>query len=258
MSKKALLAVSFGTSHEDTLEKTIVALEQDLSAAFPDYDLHRAFTSGMILRVLAKRGVHINDVPAALELLLEEGYTEVVMQPTHIMNGDEYEKMVAHASPYVERFERFSTGKALLTSIQDYRDTIEALLAELPPKTEGKAIVFMGHGTEHFANAAYAMLDYMFHDMGRGDILVGTVEGYPELPQVVKKLKHRSQVKELELRPLMIVAGDHAKNDLAGDEEDSWRTQLEELGYQVSCTLMGMGEYPGIRKLFVKHAQEAN
>lgn len=256
--KKALLAVSFGTSHRDTLEKTIAAAERDLAAAFPERKLYRAFTSGMILRKLAREdGLQIDDVPSALARLAEEGYTDVLVQPTHIINGDEYDKLRALAAGQAGRFQRVAFGVPLLTEPEDYQACVSALLAELPPEEEGRAVVLMGHGTGHPANAAYALLEYVLHDWGRRDVLVGTVEGWPGLEEVLRRLAERPAVRRVELRPLMLVAGDHAKHDLAGDGEDSWKSRLEGAGYETSCVLRGLGEYPGIRALFVEHARRA-
>lgn len=257
MKKEALLAVSFGTSHQDTLEKTITAIEDDLKVAFPEKSLYRAFTSGMILRVLEVRGIQIDDVKTALEKLIQAQYTHVLIQPTHIMNGDEYDKLCRQAREFQGQFTEFKIGTPLLTAVEDYKKTAEALVAILPQQMADTAIIFMGHGTTHHANSAYTMLEYVLHDMGRTDILIGTVEGYPALSEVINRLKERGDVTKLSLYPLMIVAGDHAKNDLAGDEDDAWRSQLTALGYEVTCTLMGLGEYAGIRQIFVNHAENA-
>lgn len=256
MSQNALLAVSFGTSHRDTLEKTIAAIETDLAAAFPERTLRRAFTSGMILRKLEREGTPIDDVPAALERLAAEGYTDVLVQPTHIMNGDEYDKLMDQAAPFRERFARLAFGRPLLTGAEDHLQAVRALMADLPAREPGRAILYMGHGTEHFANSCYALLEYIFHDLGRTDVVIGTVEGYPGFEEAARRIQELGAAK-VELRPLMIVAGDHAKNDLAGPEEDSWRSRLEREGYAVTCLLRGLGEIPGIRALFVDHAKEA-
>ena len=132
--------------------------------------------------------------------------------------------------------------------------TLAGRRLEAEPET---AHIFMGHGTEHFANAAYCQLEYMLHDSGRTDVVLGTVEGYPGLEEVFRRLDERKAVQKVVLHPLMVVAGDHAKNDLAGDEPESWKSRLLERGYQVSCELKGLGEYPQIRALFVRHALEA-
>ena len=258
MAEKAVLVVSFGTTHLDTLEKTIQPIEWDIAGRMPGRVQRRAFTSGMILRRLAAReGLHIDDVPRALERLAGEGCDDVVLQPTHIMNGDEFDKLCAQAQPYRDRFRRMAFGRPLLTTLEDYRDLTAALIDLLPEAEEGTAHVFMGHGTEHYANAAYCQLEYMLHDSGRTDVVLGTVEGYPGLAEVFRRLGERKTVKKVVLHPLMVVAGDHAKNDLAGDEPESWKSRLMGQGYQVSCELKGLGEYPQIRALFVRHAMEA-
>lgn len=258
MSKKAILAVSFGTSHWDTLEKNIAAIERDLAAAYPDWEVRRAFTSGMILRKLRQRdGVEIDDTAQALARLHREGFDTVVVQPTHVMNGEEYHKLLAQAEPYRARFARMSFGRPLLTAAEDYAALGRALMEALPAQRADTAVLYMGHGSEHQANSAYALMEYAFHDLGRKDVVIGTVEGYPGFGEALRRLKERPQVRRVELRPLMTVAGDHAKNDLAGDEEDSWRRRLEAEGYETVCVLTGLGEHPAVRALFVEHARQA-
>lgn len=256
--KKAILVVSFGTTFLDTLEKTIAAIEKDIAAAFPDRKLFRAFTSGMIMkRLLERDGMEIDNVTKAMERLLAEGYTDVVVQPTHVMNGDEYDKLRLMAAPFEEKFDRLVFGAPLLTATQDYYDAVEAICAHLPEKKAGAAVVLMGHGTPHHANAVYAALEYVFKDSGREDVAVGTVEGYPELDEVCRRLAEMKDIQSVTCLPLMVVAGDHARNDMAGDEEDSWKSQLSAKGYEVTCLLEGLGEYPEIRSIFVRHALEA-
>lgn len=256
--KQAILAVSFGTSYPDTLKKTIAAIEDDLAAAFPERELRRAFTSGMIIRKLARRdGIRIDTVDEALERLAADGFTDVLVQSTHIMNGDEYDKLRALAAPFAGRFARLRFGTALLTSVEDYQAAARALMDTLPPIEADRAVVYMGHGTGHHANSAYALLEYVLHDLGRTDVVIGTVEGYPGFDEVCRRLAGRPNVKRLLLRPLMVVAGDHAQNDLAGDEEDSWNSMLAARGYGTACELTGLGEVPGIRAIFVDHARAA-
>ena len=183
MAGQAVLVVSFGTSHLDTLEKTIQPIEWDIAGRMTGRVQRRAFTSGMILRKLERRdGLHIDDVPQALSRLAAEGFDDVVLQPTHIMNGDEYDKLAAQTEPFREKFVRLAVGRPLLTTVQDYKVTAQALLQVLPTREKDTALVFMGHGTEHFANSAYCQLEYVFHDLGRTDILVGTVAGPPVQP----------------------------------------------------------------------------
>ena len=258
MGKKAILAVSFGTSYRETLEKNITAIEAALAGALPHRDLHRAFTSSMIMKKLqARDGLSVPNTAQALENLLAKGYDDVVVQPTHLMNGDEYDKLMAQARPFAGRFARLAFGKPLLSGIGDYPAAARALEAWFPERRDDRAVVLMGHGTGHFANAAYALLEYVFHDRGRVDVLIGTVEGYPTLEEVLRRLGERPGVKHVDLWPLMVVAGDHAQNDMAGDDEAAWRVRLEAAGYRVTCHLNGLGENPGIRALFAAHALAA-
>lgn len=258
MNDKALLAVSFGTSYPEALARNIKATEEALADAMPDRRLFRAFTSGMILRKLARRdGLHIDDVPAALARIAQAGCSDVVIQPTHVMNGDEYDKLCLQAAPWRASFSRFTVGAPLLTAIQDYRDVAAALMEAIHAPATDEALVFMGHGTGHYANAAYAALEYVLHDGGWRRAFVGTVEGYPTLEEVLRRLAEQPGVGRVRLYPLMLVAGDHARNDMAGDEPDSWKSRLEAEGYAVSCALTGLGEYPGIRKIFAAHARRA-
>ena len=256
--KKALLAVSFGTSYRETLEKTIARIEADLAAALPERTLFLAFTSGMILRKLERRdGLHIDDVPQALARLAAEGYEDVLIQPTHILNGDEYEKLCAQAAPWGEKFARLAVGMPLLTAAEDYRAAADALMEALPAPAADEALVFMGHGSEHFANAAYALLEYTLHDRGWKRCFLGTVEGYPALEEVFRRLAEHPEIRRVRLQPFMVVAGDHATNDMAGAEEDSWRSRLERAGYPVECVVRGLGEYPAFRARFAAHARAA-
>ena len=259
MEEKGLLTVSFGTSFPEALARCIVPTEGAIAAALPDRRPYRAFTSGMILRKLARRdGVVIDDVPAALGRMLADGVRDVVIQPTHIMNGDEFDKLRAQAGPWRDKFRRLAVGAPLLTSIGDYRDAAHALLAQLPPLADDQALVLMGHGTGHHANAAYAALEYQLHDMGRGRIFLGTVEGYPTLAEVRRRLAEHPAVRRVLLAPFMLVAGDHAQNDMAGPGPDSWRSILAGDGYAVSCRMAGLGEYPGIRAILAAHARAAD
>lgn len=258
MSTKALLVVSFGTSYPRALEQDIEATEQAIADALPDRTLFRAFTSGMILRKLAKRdGVEIDDVPAALARICGEGYTDVVVQPTHIMNGDEYDKLCTQAAPWGERLERLRIGAPLLTTVEDYQAAAAALMEQFHPPAQEEALVFMGHGTGHFANASYLKLEYMLHDLGWKRAFLGTVEGYPTLEEVRRRLAECQGVRRVLLTPFMLVAGDHANNDMAGPDPDSWKSVLEADGYEVTCRVAGLGEYPGIRAIFAAHAQAA-
>lgn len=257
-AKKAILAVSFGTSHHQTRKDTIEAIEKAIAAACPDRLIRRAFTSGMIIRKLQGEGVSIDDVAAAMDKLIAEGVTDLIVQPTHVMDGFEYEKMRDQVEPFRSRFAQIKLGAPLLDSDEDYAQVVEALAAETKDhEAEDVAIVWMGHGTEHPANSAYGKLERCFRQAGYQRHFIGTVEAEPGLEEVAAAVKACQGIKKVVLLPLMIVAGDHAVNDMAGDEEDSWKTAFEEAGYEVECVLKGMGQYPAIRQIFVRHTKEA-
>lgn len=251
---KAILVVSFGTSHLDTLEKTITAIEHKVAESFPEYAVYRAFTSQMILNKLQREeNLFFFNIKEAMEQMAEDGIETVIAQPTHVINGFEYDKMKSDLMEYADRFQRIRVGKPLLSSVEDYKKTIHALMAEIELR-DGEFLVLMGHGTEHHANSAYPSLEYTLHSLGYDRVLVGTVEGFPELRNVKKKLEN-AEVNKVILMPFMIVAGDHAKNDMAG-EEDSWKTELENSGYDVKAVCKGLGEIEGIRNIYIEHIEE--
>ena len=256
-TKKAILAVSFGTSHNDTRESTIDAIERDIHAAFPDYALYRAWTSKMIIKKLLKRDqVHISTVREAMEEMRADGITDVLVQPTHVINGIENDLMKEDALAYRDDFHSISFGDPLLTSTQDNLDVIRAIADEFSHLKEDEALILMGHGTTHYANAIYAALDYTFKDKGYRNIFLGTVEAYPSMESLMRMVQS-FQPKKVFLAPFMIVAGDHAKNDMAGDDPDSWYSQFIAAGFDAEPVLKGLGEYPGIRRIFVEHVRAA-
>ncbi|MEY8427698.1 sirohydrochlorin cobaltochelatase [Lachnospiraceae bacterium 46-15] len=256
-TKKAILAVSFGTSHNDTREVTIDAIERDMQNAFPDYKLYRAWTSRMIIKKLKTRdGIHVNTVKEAMEQILADGITDVVVQPTHVINGIENDLMKEDVLSFRENFHSISFGDPLLTSEQDSLRVIQSVAEEFPDLKQEEVLVLMGHGTTHYANSIYAALDYTFKDKGHKNIFLGTVEAYPSMETLMKMVKDYNPSKVI-LAPFMIVAGDHAKNDMAGDDPDSWYSQFAAAGFQVEAALKGLGEYPGIRRLLVEHLKAA-
>ncbi len=255
--KKAILAVSFGTSYHDTRERTIDAIEQDLADAFPGYALYRAWTSKMILAKLKKRdGLHICNVKEAMERMRKDHITHVIVQPTHVINGIENDLMIKDVLSYSDDFQKISFGRPLLTSQQDNEDTIHALMEQWRDLEKDEVLVLMGHGTTHYANAVYAALDYTLKDLGFDHVFLGTVEAYPSLDTLMKQVK-KFRPSKVHLAPFMIVAGDHACNDMAGDNPDSWRYQFEQAGFHVECHMLGLGEYPGIRRILIQHAKES-
>ena len=256
-SKKAILVVSFGTSHEDTRKVTIDAIEREISEAYPDYKIYRAWTSKMILAKIKKRdNVHINNVKEAMEQMRKDGITDVIVQPTHVINGIENDLMQEDALSYQEYFKSICFGSPLLTSESDSEKVINTIANEFSYLSDGEALVLMGHGTTHFSNAIYAALDYAFKDKGHPNIFLATVEAYPSMASLLPMLKAYGP-KKITLAPFMIVAGDHAKNDMDGDDPGSWKSQLEAQGYETVSVLKGLGEYEGIRRLFVEHVKDA-
>lgn len=251
--KKAILVVSFGTSYHETRKKTIEACENKIKENFEGYDFYRAFTSGMIINKLKKRdNIFIDNPQEALERLYNDGYKEVIVQSLHIICGDEYNKLKDMVDGFKDKFEKISLGRPLLTYIDDYRETVLAVKKDLDKMDIDEAIVFMGHGTGHESHASYPAIEYMFRDYGI-NAFVGTVEGYPEIEQVIKKLKDK-KIKTVDLLPFMLVAGDHAINDMASDEDDSWKTILEREGFIVKTHIKGLGENPYIQDKFKNHA----
>ncbi|MBC8569309.1 sirohydrochlorin cobaltochelatase [Zongyangia hominis] len=255
--KKAILVVSFGTSYNDTREATIGAIEKEIADAFPDYEVRRAFTSQTIIDKLKDRdGLEIDNVTQAVERLIADGFGTVICQPTHVMHGLEYDDMMAEVGAYADSFEMLRFGEPLLSSAEDYKEMAEALVANIPSSGGDEAVVVMGHGTEHFANATYAALDYTLKDLGHSRYFVGTVEAYPRLDSVVKGVEAMG-AKKVILAPLMIVAGDHATKDMASDEEGSWKMEFKKRGYEVDIVMKGLGEYPQVRALYVSHVRAA-
>ncbi|TBL89536.1 sirohydrochlorin cobaltochelatase [Hafnia alvei] len=253
--KKAILIISFGTSYHETRAKTIDACERRLAESCPDRDAFRAFTSEMIIRKLAKRdAMQIDNPNQALQRLAEQGYQDVVIQSLHIINGDEYEKVVTQVRAHAGMFKRLHIGVPLLSSHDDFEQLIVAMKSQMPVLDEDERVVFMGHGATHHAFAAYACLDHMLmiHQI---PAMVGAVESYPEIHHVVTRLQQQN-VRRVHLMPLMLVAGDHAINDMASDDEDSWKTQLAQAGIEATPWLQGLGENPIIQQMFVEHLHD--
>lgn len=256
-NKKAILVVSFGTSYADTRKVTIEACEEKITKAFPEYDVRRAFTSQIIIDKLEKRdNILVDNTTEALTKLRDEGFSEVYIQPLHVINGAEYDDVVNEAHAFEDAFDKLVIGRPLLTSMDDYRKVVETLAEEMPERADNEAVVFMGHGTHHDANAAYACLDYVFDDEDVNNVFIGTVEGFPELDTVIKKLE-KNNIEKVTLMPLMLVAGDHAQNDMAGDEEDSWKMILKGKGYEVDTILQGLGEVSKIQDIYIQHLKAA-
>lgn len=254
---KALLVVSFGTSYKETREKTIFAVEKDLAAAFPDRKFYRAWSSGFIIRKLAKtEGLQIDTLTEALDRALADGVTDLLVQPTHFTPAIENDKMMETLRSYRSRFDRIAIGAPLLASDADIDRVITAVRSLFSFIGKNDAIVFMGHGTEHSAGSIYRTIDDRFQALGCPNFCMGTVEGDPSFDDVLGHVKALAPAK-VWLSVFMFVAGDHATNDMAGDEEDSWKNRFNAEGFETEAILRGFGEYPEIRAIYIEHAKEA-
>ena len=255
---KELLVISFGTSYNDNRRMTIGAIEEAMEKAFPDYGVRRGFTSQIIIdRVKSRDKVSIDNVGEALDRAVDNGVKTLVVQPTHLMNGLEDGDLVAELAEYSDAFEHIAVGEPLLTSEEDFAGVIRAVTEATAEYDDGEtAICFMGHGTEAESNQVYGRMQKMLADAGYDHYYVGTVEAEPTLEDVLAAVQ-KGSYRRVVLEPLMIVAGDHANNDMAGDEEDSWKTVFENAGYEVVCILRGLGELEAVQQMFVEHAQAA-
>lgn len=258
IGESELLVVSFGTSYNDSRRLTIGAIEGALEEAFPDYAVRRSFTSQIIIdHVKDRDGVTIDNVGQALDRAVANGVKTLVVQPTHLMNGLEYTDLVNELAQYSDAFEKVAVGQPLLTSDEDFQAVMTAITEATKEYDDGKtAICFMGHGTEADSNEVYAKMQTTLTEAGYDNYYVGTVEATPTLDDVLAAVQ-KGEYERVVLMPLMIVAGDHANNDMAGEEEDSWKSAFEKAGYQVECVLKGLGELEAIQQIFVEHAQAA-
>lgn len=258
IGEQELLVVSFGTSFNDNRRLTIGAIESALEEAFPEWSVRRAFTSQIIIDHIEKRdGVKIDNVTEALDRAVANGVKTLVVQPTHLMNGFEYNDLVDELAKYSDSFEQIAIGEPLLTSDADFDSVAEALVKATEQFDDGNtAICFMGHGTEADSNSVYARMQDVLAGKGCENYYIGTVEAEPTIDDIMEAASAGAYTDAV-LRPMMIVAGDHANNDMAGDEEDSWKSILTAEGYNVECVLEGLGSLEDIQQLFVEHAQAA-
>ena len=258
IGEKELLVVSFGTSFNDSRRLTIGGIERALQKAFPDWSVRRAFTSQIIIdHVKSRDGEVIDNVSEALDRAVENGVKTLVVQPTHLMHGFEYTDLVNELAGYADAFESITVGEPLVNSAEDFALTAAVLADVTASYNDGKtAIVYMGHGTEAESNEIYAQMQQLMKDAGYENYFIGTVEAEPSLEDVLA-LVQAGSYERVVLRPMMIVAGDHANNDMAGAEEDSWKSVFEAAGYEVECVLQGLGQSSVVQQMFVRHTAEA-
>ena len=258
IGEKELLVVSFGTSYNDNRRLTIGAIENALEEAFPDFSMRRAFTSQIIIDHVSQRdGEGIDNVTQALDRAVENGVKTLVVQPTHLMSGYEYNDLADELAEYADAFESIAMGVPLLDTDDDFLTVADALAKATAALNDGEtAICLMGHGTEAESNEVYAKMQTVMDKAGHENIFIGTVESTPSVEDVLAMVQE-GNYKKVVLRPMMIVAGDHANNDMAGDEPDSWKSIFEAAGYEVTCVVEGLGSLGEIQSLIVQHAQAA-
>lgn len=258
IGEKELLVVSFGTSFNENRAASVGGVEAAIEKAFPEFSVRRAFTSQIIIdHVMDRDGVAIDNVTEALDRAIANGVKTLVVQPTHLMNGIEYEELTQTLAEYADSFEVVKVGEPLLMTDEDFAVVETAITDWTADYDDGEtAVVFMGHGTHHEANAVYGKMQEKLTADGFENYFVGTVEGSPSLDDVMA-LVEAGEYKKVVLSPLMIVAGDHANNDMASDEEGAWAKTFADAGYEVESLLRGLGENEAIQNLIVAHAQAA-
>ncbi len=255
MVDKVILVVSFGTSYNNNRALTIGAIEKDITDKFPEYDVRRAFTSQMIINKLKKRdNLEIDNVKEALERAVNDGIKTVIVQPTHVMDGTEYHfKIKDVVEIYEDKFDNIVIADPLLISDEDFEDLIINIISKADCD-EDTAICYMGHGSPAESNHVYTTLQSMLEEKGFNNFYIGTVEAKPDYDDVLAMVKE-GDYKKIILKPLMVVAGDHAQNDMAGDEEDSWKSMFTAEGYDVECVIEGLAQSEDIRNIYIKHIQ---
>ena len=275
-----LLVVSFGTSFNDSRTADIGGIEKALQTAYPDWSVRRAFTAQIIINhVQARDDEKIDNMDQALQRAVDNGVKNLVVQPTHLMHGAEYDELTEAVESYKDKFESVTIAEPLLGEVGDSDDAVnddkkavaEAITTEAvktagyddldAAEADGTAFVFMGHGTSHTAKISYSQMQSQMNDLGYKNVFIGTVEGKPEdtaCEAVIEKIKEAGY-KKVVLRPLMVVAGDHANNDMAGDDEDSWKSQFEASGAfdKIDTQIAGLGEISAIQDLYVAHTKAA-
>lgn len=253
--KKGIIVVSFGTTYEKTRKLSIESIENKVKERYKDYLVLRAFTSQMVINKLKRRDNYFVDNPReALERMKESGIKNIYIQPLHIIPGHEYEKLLSQVKEFLEENNSYAIkiGKPLLYDELDYYKVVQGL--NLSDRKQSEGIVFMGHGTNHEADASYEKLESTFREKGYENVYIGTVEGSITIEDIISKLKVK-EIQKIKLRPFMLVAGDHAINDMASNEEDSWKSILESNGFNVEVSLQGLGELETIQNIYLEHLE---
>ena len=254
--KKGILVVSFGTTYEHTRKLCIESVENRIRDEFKDFEVRRAFTSGMVINKLKERdNIVIDNVSEALVRMEKEGFDEIHVQSLHIIPGFEYEKMQKKIRDFKARKNNINlkVGKPLLFDEVDYDRVVKSLDAS--DLNNNVAIVYMGHGTDHVSDKSYGVLEECFRNNGYNNVYLGTVEGNKTIEDIIPDLKEKG-IKKVILKPFMLVAGDHATNDMAGDGEHSWKSILSKEGFKVETCVNGLGENSKIQDIFISHLKD--
>lgn len=252
-----ILVVSFGTSYNDNRRLTIGAIENAIAEAYPDWAVRRGFTAQIIIDHVERRdGLHIDNVEEALERAIDNGVKRLVVQPTHLMAGIEYEELEGILAEYADSFDQVVLGANLLDTDEDFAKVEQVMVDIMADYDDGEtAIVYMGHGTEHESNAIYAKMQELLTADGYENYYVGTVEAEPSLDDVVEAIADKGY-KKVVLHDMMVVAGDHANNDMADpDDPESWYSTFAAAGYEVEAVLDGLGSVPEIQQMYVEKVQ---
>jgi len=253
--KKAILVVSFGTSYKETIEKTIKVCEDKIKEKLEGYDFFRVFTSNIIIKKLKEReNLNIENIEEALNRLYKDGYKEVIVQTLYIICGEEFNKLKNQIDNYKNKFEKLMLGRPLLTYTEDYEEVIEIIVKQLPKNSDKEAIVFMGHGTTHQSHSTYSILESMLRNINI-NVYIGTIRGYPNIEEAIDKLKSNN-IKKVHLVPFMLTVGKHIIEDMAGDDNKSWKNILKNNGFGVKVNLQGLGENSYIQDKFTRHAYD--
>ena len=278
IGENELLVVSFGTSYNDSRVNDIKSIEDALQEAYPDWSVRRAFTAQIIINhIQARDGEKIDNMTQALERAVANGVKNLVVQPTHLMHGAEYDEMCAAIDEYRDQFESVSIAEPLLGEVgsdatvinADKEAVAKAITAAAveasgfdsleAAKEAGAAFVLLGHGTAHVARVSYSQMSTQMQQLGYENVFIGTVEGEPEetaCESVIEEVWAAGYTTVI-LRPLMVVAGDHANNDMAGSDDDSWKPMFEDAGFTVDCQIAGLGGIADIQTLYIAHTQAA-
>ena len=251
--KGAVVMVHFGSSYPETRKLTIEAINEKAKEEFKGLEVRDAFTSRIIMRILKKRGINKSNPREVLEDLKAEGYTHVLVQATHVINGEESKNLKKEIEEFQDDFKDIRLGTSLLTTPEDYKRVAHILGEKFGKLKRREAVVLVGHGTPDTGTASYAMMDYVLKAEGYKKFFIGTIEGYPSFDDLVDRLKE-NKIKKVKMMPFMFVAGDHANNDIAVD----WKEMLEEKGFKVEeVVIEGLGQQEKIQDIYIEHAKFA-